>query len=57
MGRKKLDRSYIHVRVSPATPDKLKQIALLMGFTYADEGSIGQLLDAIAEAKIDLKPK
>ncbi|NJL62563.1 MAG: hypothetical protein HC903_12990 [Methylacidiphilales bacterium] len=53
-GRKKLNRTSLHARVSPDTPDKLKEIAEKMGFTYSDDGSIGQLFDAIASGKIIL---
>lgn len=51
-GRKKLDRISLHARVDPKTPDKLREIAEKLGYTYSDEGSIGQLFDAIASGKI-----
>ncbi len=54
MGRKKLDRGSLHARVAPETPDKIKQIAFNLGFMYGDEGSTGQLLDAIASGEIAL---
>lgn len=54
MGRKKLDRDSLHARVAPETPDKIKQIAFNLGFMYDGEGSIGQLLDAIASGEIAL---
>lgn len=54
MGRKKLDRDSLHARVAPDTPDKLKQIAFNLGFIYGDEGSTGQLLDAIASGEVVL---
>lgn len=54
MGRKKLDRDSLHARVAPDTPDKLKQIAFNLGFVYSDEGSTGQLLDAIASGEVVL---
>lgn len=53
-GRKKLERTNMHARVAPSTPDKLKEIAQRLGYTYADEGSTGQLLDAIANGDIIL---
>jgi hypothetical protein len=53
-GRKKLDRTSLHARVAPETPDKLKKIALVLGYIYDSEGSTGQLLDAIANGEIIL---
>ncbi|GET38451.1 hypothetical protein [Microseira wollei] len=53
-GRKKLDRTSLHARVAPNTPDKLKEIAFKLGYIYDEQGSTGQLLDAIAEGKIIL---
>lgn len=54
MARKKLDRGSLHARVAPETPDKIKQIAFNLGFVYGNEGSTGQLLDAIASGEIAL---
>ncbi|WP_193200916.1 hypothetical protein [Nostoc sp. MG11] len=54
VGRKKLDRTNIHARVGVETADKLKEIAQKLGYIYNDEGSTGQLLDAIATEKIIL---
>lgn len=51
-GRKKLDRTSLHARVAPDTPDKLREIAESLGYTYSDDGSIGKLFDAIASGKI-----
>lgn len=53
-GRKKLNRDDIHTRVAPDTGEKLKEIAQKLGYTYAGEGSTGQLLDAIAQGEIIL---
>lgn len=53
-GRKKLDRTNMHARVAPDTPDRLKEIAHKLGYTYAGEGSTGQLLDAIANGELIL---
>lgn len=53
-GRKKLDRTNLHARVAPETPDKLKEIALTLGYTYDGSGSTGQLLDAIASGELIL---
>lgn len=44
----------MHARVALSTPDKLKEIARKLGYLYADEGSTGQLLDAIANGDIIL---
>ena len=53
-GRKKLDRTNLHARVAPGTGDKLKEIAQLLGYIYDNEGSTGQLLDAIANGELIL---
>lgn len=55
-GRKKLDRTNLHARVAPHTPDKLKEIAKALGYIYDNEGSTGQLLDAIAQGRLILIP-
>ena len=53
-GRKKLDRYSLHARVAPNTSDKLKEIAYKLGYIYNEEGSTGQLLDAIANGDLIL---
>lgn len=53
-GRKKLDRSNLHARVSVETTEKLKELAQRLGYIYNDEGSIGQMLDAIASNQLIL---
>lgn len=53
-GRKKLDRTNLHARVAHKTGDKLKQIAHKLGYIHGDEGSTGQLLDAIADGELIL---
>ncbi len=53
-GRKKLDRTNLHARVALETGDKLKQIAQSLGYIHGEEGSTGQLLDAIAQGQIIL---
>ncbi|MEA5595774.1 hypothetical protein [Rivularia sp. UHCC 0363] len=53
-GRKKLDRVSLHARVERGTGDKLKEIAQILGYIYNDEGSTGQLLDAIASGELIL---
>lgn len=54
VGRKKLNRESLHARVASDTADKLKQVALRLGYVYNDEGSTGQLLDAIASGEVIL---
>ena len=53
-GRKKLDRVSLHARVAPGTGDKLKEVAHKLGYIYKNEGSTGQLLDAIADGELIL---
>lgn len=53
-GRKKLDRTSLHARVAPVTPEKLKEIAEKLGYIHGNEGSTGKLLDAIASGEIIL---
>lgn len=48
MPRQKLDRSNLHARVDPNTPEALKKLAYNLGYVYDNSGSTGQLLDAIA---------
>lgn len=53
MGRPKLDRTVLQARVDPDTPDKLKQMALKLGYQWGAEGNTGKFLDAIAKIPID----
>lgn len=53
-GRKKLGRDNLHARVAPDTAEKLKEIAKKLGYLYSNEGSTGQLLDAIANGEVIL---
>jgi hypothetical protein len=48
MGRPKLNRTVLQARVDPNTPEKLKQMALELGFQWGAEGNTGAFLDAIA---------
>ncbi|MGK7895789.1 MAG: hypothetical protein AB4372_19785 [Xenococcus sp. (in: cyanobacteria)] len=48
MGRPKLNRDQLQVRVAPATPEKLKKLAVDLGFIYGGNGHTGRFLDAIA---------
>ena len=54
VGRKKLDSVSLHARVERGTVDKLKEVAQVLGYIYNDEGSTGQLLDAIASGELIL---
>lgn len=49
MGRPKLNRTVLQARVAPDTPEKLKKLALKLGFQYGADGNTGKFLDAIAE--------
>lgn len=53
MGRPKLDRTILQARVNSDTSDKLKQMALELGFQWGDDGNTGKLLDAIAKIPIN----
>lgn len=53
-GRKKLNRENLHARVAPETATRLKEIAYKLGYVYNNEGSTGQLLDAIATGEVIL---
>lgn len=57
MPRQKLDRTNLHARVDIKTPESLKKIAYILGYTYDNEGSTGQLLDAIASSEQVLIPR
>ncbi|MDJ0633995.1 MAG: hypothetical protein QNJ34_12465 [Xenococcaceae cyanobacterium MO_188.B29] len=48
MGRPKLDRVVLQVRVAANTPETLKKMALKLGYQWGAEGNTGKLLDAIA---------
>ncbi len=52
MGRPKLDRVVLQARVNPDTPDKLKKIALELGFQWGNNGNTGAFLDAISNMPI-----
>lgn len=53
-GRKKLNRALFGARVAEHTPEKIKEIAIQLGYLYNGEGSPGQLLDAIASGDVIL---
>lgn len=53
MGRTKLNRINLQVRVNPDTTDKLKQMALILGFRWGGDGNTGALLDAIAAVPVE----
>jgi hypothetical protein len=48
VGRPKLERTVLQVRVDVDTPEKLKQKSLELGFQWGAEGNTGRFLDAIA---------
>jgi hypothetical protein len=50
-GRKPLDKSSLHARVSPETASRLRAIAESLGYKYGSSGATGELLDAIASQK------
>ncbi|BAZ17051.1 hypothetical protein NIES4071_89290 [Calothrix sp. NIES-4071] len=54
MGRKKLERTTMLARVASSTPEKVKEIAAKLGYIYGEEGSAGQLLDAVASGELIL---
>ncbi len=53
MGRPKLDRIVLQARVAKDTPDKLKAMALELGYQYGADGNTGKLLDAIASVPVE----
>jgi predicted transcriptional regulator len=55
MGRHKKNRvAFPTVKVDPETVDKLREIAMETGYTYADGASLGALLDRLAEIDREL---
>lgn len=54
MVRKKLSRLKIQLRIASETHETVKIIAETLGYTYAEEGSIGKMLDAIASGELIL---
>jgi hypothetical protein len=48
VGRPKLQRVVLQARVGKDTPEKLKHMALELGFQWGAEGNTGAFLDAIA---------
>ena len=53
MGRPKLDRTVLQARVAADTPDKLKALALELGYQYGADGNTGKFLDAIASLPVE----
>lgn len=53
MGRPKLDRTVLQVRVNPDTPEKLKQMALDLGYQWGAEGNTGKFLDDLASLSVE----
>lgn len=55
MGRRKTeDRIPQSYRLAAASPEKLHQIALSLGYRWGKAGAVGKLLDAIANGEIIL---
>lgn len=56
MGRPKLNKKDLKARVNQDTPEKLKKIALELGYQWGADGNTGAFLDALSDARIaDLK--
>ena len=53
MGRPKLDRAVLQVRVASDTPDRLKAMALKLGYQYGANGNTGRFLDAVAQLPVE----
>ena len=53
MGRPKLDRIVLQVRVAQDTSSKLKEMALELGYQYGADGNTGKFLDAIASVPVE----
>ncbi|MCC0178494.1 hypothetical protein I4641_16070 [Waterburya agarophytonicola K14] len=53
VGRPKLERDTLRVRVDPHTPNKLKKMALELGFQWGNNGNTGKFLDAIALLSVE----
>jgi hypothetical protein len=51
-GRKPLDRALKAFRLADGTNEKLKVLAIELGYVYGGDGATGALLDAIAEAQV-----
>ena len=45
------------IRIAPSKKATLKQIALTLGYTYAGEGNISALMEAIADGGLILVQK
>lgn len=55
-GRPKTGNTFKGWRVRKGTGEALSQIAFNFGFRYSDRGSVGKLLDAIADGSFILVP-
>ena len=53
MGRPKLEHTVLQARVAMNTPDKLKAMALELGYQYGADGNTGKFLDAITSVPVD----
>lgn len=54
MGRIALNKVKMGPRVNADTPDKIKEVAATLGYTFGGDGAVGELLDAIASGDIIL---
>jgi hypothetical protein len=54
MARHKKNKKALNVRVNEPTPQKLKELAMSLGFSYGGEGHTGAFLDAIANGEFIL---
>jgi hypothetical protein len=53
MGRPKLDSTFLKAMVKNDTTEKLKAIALKLGYQWGSEGNTGKFLDTIANLSIE----
>ena len=53
MGRPKLERTVLQVRLALSTPEKLKKIALQLGYQYGADGNTGKFLDVLAQVPVE----
>lgn len=52
MASRKPPKRVMLARVNETTPERLKAIAVQYGFVFGGDGSIGKLLNAIADGKL-----
>jgi len=54
MARHKENKKTLNIRVDESTPQKLKELALSLGYNYGGKGHTGAFLDAIASGEFIL---